>query len=308
MVSLLKGSEDIEGLEELYNTRLVVNDTHPEGQPGTEVSVHHSDIIKAAMIDLDIKSDKLEGIKIKDIEVGMYQQLADDKLTQEQREAIVLKAAEDMKGVGGIGLKAGRELEGKIVDLKLPGQFKLNEDDLLNDILTGDVTTEQEITNQKLQGRITAAAHTRLIAKLKNENTSKPSNNANVKGIATGQYKRFEGAILDKTGLRRNTDGTVVKHIKGETPVAAWQLEPVLAQAKLDLNRVGNEVVEADPSLLKAGNEAKLNQALTAAYKQWWDDNVFNEKGRYGVLGQLMNDPDVSSETWSPELKSDYEV
>jgi len=304
MVTLLKNAEDIEGLEELYNTRLVVNDTHPEGQPGTEVSVHYGDLVKSALIDLDIKSEKLEGIKIKEIEVGMYQQLANDNLTQEEREAIVLKAAEDMKGVGGIGLRAGRELEGKIVDLKLPGQFKLNEDNLLNDILTGDVTTEQEITNQKLQGRITAAAHTRLIAKLKNENSSKSSNNESVRGIATGQYNKFEGALLDKTGLKKNTDGTVVKAITGETPVAAWQLEPVLAQAKLDLNRVGNELVEADPSLLKPENQFKLNAALTAAYKQWWDDNVFNEGGRYAVLGQLIRDPEVTSGFWSPELKS----
>ena len=295
MVSLLKGSEDIEGLEELYNTRLVVNATHPEGQPGTEVSVHHSDIIKAAMIDLDIKSDKLEGIKIKDIEVGMYQQLADDKLTQEQREAIVLKAAEDMKGVGGIGLKAGRELEGKIVDLKLPGQFKLNEDDLLNDILTGDVTTEQEITNQKLQGRITAAAHTRLIAKLKNENSSKTSNNASVKGVATGQYKKFEGLLLESTGNRRSSDGNVVPTLDNKALVAGWKLEPILAQAKLDLNRVGNELVEADPSLLKPENQYKLNAALTEAYNQWWKENVLGGQvnGRYAVIGTVLKEISV---------------
>ena len=298
-IEALKEARRPDLLETLNNSSFVVTETHPDGQPNTQIGKKFGTEIIEAINDIERTEKTYQGFQINDIEAAMYKELNNNgnpaQLLPADREAIVFKAAAKMRSVGEYGMEKARELEDKIVELRSLSTTELNESRYYQSIVEHDPSvTQQTLDNDLAIGALKPEEHKRLSTTLKKVNEGNRVNSRQLQGQVTAQKAKFKGAILKAVGLKQDANGNPIdpivwdngKVVPSEAKLDPWQVAIVIEQANQDLTRLANTIPIA---ILNSGDEEKIAKHLTELYNTWWADNVANPDGRYGVIGEILS-------------------
>lgn len=291
LISGFEDKGDIDSLQALLDVQQV------PGQANTELRRRFGNEINDAIRRAQGIADDNEARTIKDVEAGMYEQLA-GATTQQQRDAIIERTAQQLEASGLY--RQARALRQERDELSVAGSNELNTARLEAGLRDGSATPEQ-VEQAILRGDITREQGDRLLRETGGGGiTSEDKNNPLFRGIADAYGDRIETDFLNRAQLKKDAYGRL---LPSETSLITDGQARIITQAmRNDIQRVKEQSLMAT---VGKGDEERQRH-LTAALNEWYNNNFVAVGSKYHIpeadKGGKIKDKN-GIEDWNPEVR-----
>ena len=273
--ALIQGYEDAGNVDAL---RALQDVQQVPGQKGSELRNVYGNKINDAIVRAQRTNDQRGARAVKDIEALMYRDLA-GATNEEQRAVVIENAAQQMEQNGEY--QKARELRGQYKELSVAGNAERNEAIVSDAITDGAITTQQELDRLKAKGDITQEGFNRLSKELSGSNGGPARKNPIVKDVVDDYADSFDTRFSQAIGIKRDQFGQLPDVLADETTVLldASDARLIMGQARRDIERVANTIVNGNPGM----NEAQLQTELHKGLTQWLNENTKEKTGKYYI-------------------------
>lgn len=267
---------NVEAIESMYGLKKVQN-ADGSYMKGTELSTQYSkELDEARNKAIEVREGKTTQ-RGKDIEAGMYAQLA-GATSPEQRRQIVENAAKQLEENGQH--ERARQIREQSDNLQVTGSAQYNNALLEDAIRNGEVLTQEPIKQAALMGSITKEQEKNLLALLSSEGvgSTKVPNNQNLKDLLKSSQDRNSDYFIAATGNTKDAYGRVIQSTGGAL-VTSGEAETITAAMEIEQRRVAVTAWNSTE-----GTEQQKLIAAQKALQDWRRANVEQPGGKYYVV------------------------
>ena len=220
-------------------------------------------------------------------EKNLTDEIQDDMFAQlsqtEDRDERIQIAEQAVARLEAEGLyQEANSLKGDIQNLSLPGQGKVEYNTILGRIQEGEITDPASIDEAVSLNKITAAQGEQLKNTLKTKNETKTPNDKQAKDLANAEAKRIYNEIAGAMNYsNKDNNGNYINNPEAEAAFPPALLPKLKQSLEQDVNRIVNQVLVNDPSLLRPEKETEKLRTIQEALRQYYEQQVTAKNGKW---------------------------
>ena len=266
-------------------------------QPGTQLINTYAPEFAQARNNAEKNQTAILSQGVRDVKATMFEQLS-SATTKEQKDQIIENAAIALEAQGSY--EEARALRQQRDNLVVDGGADYNAAQLENGIRNGEITTAQQIEEQRLLGNISDTDANNLTRMLSVSNGANKPEDKVAASITDDYVDAAQSDILQAIGLQKDQFGNITV-VSNDSKFSAGDGEIIVGQVARDIYTLVNDVIRANPGI--TNDPVRLQQLLGKELRAWRQENLLSDSGKFSITGFLASQTGKDSQASQDALE-----